>query len=233
MSDFEIPDERDFPRGALERRASHLVRELTARRSRRRALIVIPAAAVLLLGAAFAATASTPFPGSDLVPYFPPPDDVVGEPVQVGPRVLLLEGEAASGARWRYTAYRSDQGLCLYLALRNSLGGGCGSGLRGEPEAGGPHWVGFGADEYATETEVFVAGDAARGVASVELELAGGGRAKTRMIEAPAELGAPINFYFALLAHGAWVHTVVARDDSGAVLQRRFVGWRDSGGSGG
>jgi hypothetical protein len=223
MSDFEIPGERDFPRGQLERRASHLVSELRARRSRRRALIVIPAAAVLLLGAAFAAAASTSVLGRDIVPFFPPPDDVVGEPVQVGPRVLLAEGKAASGARWTLSAYRSDSGLCLDLAFRRGIGGGCGGGLRGEPEGEGRHWVGFGANEFATDPEVFVAGPAARGVGSVELELAGGGRARTRMIEAPAELGAPINFYFAVLAHGARVHAVVARDGSGAVLQRRVV----------
>lgn len=223
MSDFEIPDGRDLPRGQLERRASHLVRELTARPNGRRALVVVSTAAVLLLGATLAAAASISVAGRDIVPFFPPPDDVVGEPVQVGPRVLLLEGEAASGARWTLSAYRSDRGLCLDLAFRRGIGGGCGGGLRGEPEAEGRDWVGFGANEFATDPEVFVAGPAARGVASVELELAGGGRVRTRMIEAPAELGAPIDFYFALLARGARVHAIVARDGSGAVLERRVV----------
>jgi hypothetical protein len=52
MSDFELPPERDLPRGRIERRASHLVRELTASRRRRRLVLsVVPALAVLLVGA--------------------------------------------------------------------------------------------------------------------------------------------------------------------------------------
>jgi hypothetical protein len=51
MSDFEIPAERDLPRGHLERRASYLVRELAASRRRRRLMLsLVPAVAVLLVG---------------------------------------------------------------------------------------------------------------------------------------------------------------------------------------
>jgi hypothetical protein len=47
---FQIPSERDLPQ--LERRASHLVRELTsARRRRRLVLTLVPAVAVLLISA--------------------------------------------------------------------------------------------------------------------------------------------------------------------------------------
>ena len=52
MNDFEIPDERDFPRGQRERRANHLVRELTATRRRRRLVLsLVPAVAILLTAA--------------------------------------------------------------------------------------------------------------------------------------------------------------------------------------
>jgi hypothetical protein len=52
MNDFQIPPERDFPRGQLERRSRHLVRELTSTRRRRRlALSLVPAVAVSLIAA--------------------------------------------------------------------------------------------------------------------------------------------------------------------------------------
>ena len=52
MNDFQIPTERDLPRAQLERRASHLIREL-ARSTRRRRLVLslVPAVAVLLTAA--------------------------------------------------------------------------------------------------------------------------------------------------------------------------------------
>jgi hypothetical protein len=52
MNDFEIPTERDFPRGQRERRANHLVRELTTTRRRRRLVLsLVPAVAILLTAA--------------------------------------------------------------------------------------------------------------------------------------------------------------------------------------
>lgn len=52
MNDFEIPAEREFPRGEHERRANHLVRELTTTRRRRRLLLsLVPAVAILLTAA--------------------------------------------------------------------------------------------------------------------------------------------------------------------------------------
>lgn len=49
MNDFKIPKERDLPPGRLERRRSHLVRELTVRR--RLVISLVPAVAVLLIAA--------------------------------------------------------------------------------------------------------------------------------------------------------------------------------------
>ena len=57
MSDHQIPDERDFPRGQMERRARHLVRELSASRRRRRLLLTLVPAVVILLTAATGFTA--------------------------------------------------------------------------------------------------------------------------------------------------------------------------------
>lgn len=52
MNDFEIPNERDFPRGQHERRARHLVSELTTTRRRRRLVLsLVPAVAILLTAA--------------------------------------------------------------------------------------------------------------------------------------------------------------------------------------
>jgi hypothetical protein len=57
MSDFQIPAERDFPRGQLERRASHLIREVSVTRRRRRLMLTLVPAVVVLLTAATGFTA--------------------------------------------------------------------------------------------------------------------------------------------------------------------------------
>jgi hypothetical protein len=57
MSDFKIPAERDFPHGQMERRARHLVRELSATRRRRRLVLTLVPAVVVLLTAATGFTA--------------------------------------------------------------------------------------------------------------------------------------------------------------------------------
>lgn len=57
MNEFEIPAERDLPRGQLERRANHLVRELGASRRRRRLVLTLVPAVVILLTAATGFTA--------------------------------------------------------------------------------------------------------------------------------------------------------------------------------
>jgi hypothetical protein len=57
MSDHQIPGDRDFPRGQMERRARHLVSELSATRRRRRLLLTLVPAVVILLTAATGFTA--------------------------------------------------------------------------------------------------------------------------------------------------------------------------------
>jgi hypothetical protein len=57
MSDFRIPAERDLPNGQMERRARHLVRELSATRRRRRLVLTLVPAVVILLTAAMGFTA--------------------------------------------------------------------------------------------------------------------------------------------------------------------------------
>jgi hypothetical protein len=59
VNDLEIPGERDFPPGRQERRARHLVRELTAARRRRRLALTLVAAVIVLLTAATGFTAYT------------------------------------------------------------------------------------------------------------------------------------------------------------------------------
>jgi hypothetical protein len=59
MNDFEIPAERDLPRGQLERRARHVVSELSITRRRRRLVLSIVPAVVVLLTAATGFTAYT------------------------------------------------------------------------------------------------------------------------------------------------------------------------------
>ena len=57
MSDFQIPPEREFPTGRQERRARHLVRELSTTRRRRRLVLTLVPAVVVLLTAATGFTA--------------------------------------------------------------------------------------------------------------------------------------------------------------------------------
>jgi hypothetical protein len=57
MNDFQTPAERDFPPGQMERRARHLVRELSASRRRRRLVLTLVPAVVVLLTAATGFTA--------------------------------------------------------------------------------------------------------------------------------------------------------------------------------
>jgi hypothetical protein len=59
MSDFQIPPEREFPPGRQERRAQHLVRELSSTRRRRRLVLTLVPAVVVLLTAATGFTAYT------------------------------------------------------------------------------------------------------------------------------------------------------------------------------
>lgn len=52
MNEFQVPPERNLPRGQLQRRAAHLVREVARTRRRRRVVLsVVPAVAVLLTAA--------------------------------------------------------------------------------------------------------------------------------------------------------------------------------------
>jgi hypothetical protein len=57
VSDSQIPAERDFPTGQMERRARHLVPELSATRRRRRLVLTLGPAVVVLLTAATGFTA--------------------------------------------------------------------------------------------------------------------------------------------------------------------------------
>jgi hypothetical protein len=59
MNDFQVPPERDFPPGRKERRARHLVRELSSTRRRRRLVLTLVPAVVVLLTAATGFTAYT------------------------------------------------------------------------------------------------------------------------------------------------------------------------------
>lgn len=59
MDESKLPAERDFPPGQQERRARHLVRELSANRRRRRLVLTLVPAVVVLLTAATGFTAYT------------------------------------------------------------------------------------------------------------------------------------------------------------------------------
>lgn len=164
-----------------------------------------------------------------IFPSFPTPDDVVGEPVATGPRALLAAGEI-SGRRWTYTAYTSDHGICIDVAVARGSGGGCGFGIRGEPpvtaHGGAPpgrHWVGTGTTALAGIDAVFADGPIAKRVDTVEIVLSDGGAVSADVIAGPSELGAPLDFYLAILPPDSTVQWVVARDAAGTVLERRRV----------
>jgi hypothetical protein len=157
-------------------------------------------------------------------PFFPRPDDVIGEPISAGPRVLLAEGEIA-GRRWTYTAQITDHGVCVDIAFAQSSGGGCGFGVRGEPRtAQGPwpaqHWVGSSTTFDAQADAVFAAGPVAKDVETVEIVLSNGRTVRADITEGPEELGAPLYFYLAILPPAPTIEAVVVKDASGNVLER-------------
>ncbi len=159
-----------------------------------------------------------------IFPFFPQPEDVVGEPVPTGPRVLLAEGEIG-GQRWTYTAQMTDQGVCVDVAFAGNAGGGCGFGVRGEPGAENRpwparHWVGTGTTLVPEEGAIFAGGPIARQVETVEIVLTNGGTVSADIVDGPEELRAPLDFYLAILPPTATIETVIAKDANGIVLER-------------
>ena len=151
-----------------------------------------------------------------------------GAPRPVDHVAVVASGRSA-GTTWTMTAYLSkDRGVCVglnpHLRERDMGAESCGSGIRGEPNRArsGFHWVGYiyfalGLFDFPD----FVFGPAAVGVEDVELVLSDGQTIRTATIEGPDELEAPVAFYVVELPPSVVVDSIVARDGSGTVLERR------------
>ncbi len=84
------------------------------------------------------------------------------------------------------------------------------------------HWIGFVYFALALfDFPDFVFGTAAEGVDRVEVVLSNQKRLGTALLEGPEELSVPLDFYVLELPRGVSVESLVARDRSGTVLERR------------
>ena len=140
--------------------------------------------------------------------------------------VAVVTTLRAGDAIWKLTAYVSESnGLCVGLTPEQpgpSGGESCGSGVVGEPNlsrAKAPvrHYVGYA--ELRSGGDLLF-GPAASDVASVEAELAGGRVVETPTVEAPPTLHTSLRFYAVALPPETMVQALVARDESGAILER-------------
>jgi hypothetical protein len=234
-----LPRNRDFPPGELRRRREHLISEARASNTRnvpRRWRLLVIAAAL-----AFAVVLSTAALGvvQDVASFFAGWKDEPDYPAPVprAPDVVIASGNA--GADWMIVATTSDQGLCLGLVVSGGgLSAGCGpTDVRGDPWApDARHWIGAfgtgGGDAALNRTFAF--GPLAEEVAAVDLTLTNGETLQAHVIERPAALDAPFNFYWAawpcgfarcLDAVGPLVKMAVARDSEGRVLEHRVPVW--------
>lgn len=163
-------------------------------------------------------------------------------PVPTASDVVLASGTA--GVEWRIVATTSDRGLCLGFLDRHPSEGWMGSAacgptdVRGDPwndDAG--HWIeafGAGGGGAGGLNREFVWGRLARGVASLQFLMTDGSVVRAKIVEGPARLRAPIDYYWASWRcdsstctdeAGPFVSMAIARDEDGRVLERRRPVW--------
>ena len=100
-------------------------------------------------------------------------------------------------------------------------GGGCGSGVRGEPRGHGHRALSYGASLSPKGTS-FVYGPTAAGVERVVVTLSDGRVLDFRTEPSPEALGADLRFYAAAF-EGSWVGKVAAKDAEGEVVDELEV----------
>lgn len=166
-------------------------------------------------------------------------------PVATAPDVVIASG--VDGQPWTIVATQTDKGLCLFLLTqqfeeRAGLGGcGWGSDIRGYGSANDLHWVagGNGSGGVAALDRVITYGVTTENVASVDLELSNGRTIAGHLVVRPDGIDAPLNFFWAALGPQEGVklsedggvlepelplvHSLVARDSAGNLLERRIV----------
>jgi hypothetical protein len=216
----------------------------TPRPRRRRLAIAALAAAALLSASAFVAVAHVASWMSTL--------QGPGVPHPTGPDVVIASGVSGVAWRIVATQTDQGLCLFLlheWNGDRHGAGGcGVGSDIYGYPgttprgygaDGDRLHWVegGSGGGFSAGLNRRIVSGVAARQVASVELVLADGRRLSAHLVERPEGIDLPLNFWWAVLPPEVAgvdltgdierdlipVHALVARDGSGAILERRLV----------
>lgn len=164
-------------------------RRRTAKRRRRRLVLAMTIGIVGLLMAVGVATGSLKW-----LPW-PEPDDLPPgvEPRQLSEEITLAEGELeAQQVSWRFTAYNSDQGLCLHVEFAGAVrskGGGCG----GPADERGMGWH-LSQNYVVAQTYVF--GALPDGVATgVRMKLKGGSILEEPVIDGQGPLGEKFDFY--------------------------------------
>jgi hypothetical protein len=148
---------------------------------------------------------------------------IPGEPKRIGPLV-----EVTSAPGWSLVAWRSDSGICLDFVVPQSSGGACGFDVRGEPsdtaDGSAPpakHWI-SGAVTSGPGAATVIDGVVAEEVARVDVVLSNGRVVHARVIEAPTELQANVDFFLVQVPGDAGlVRAFIAYEEAGGVLERR------------
>jgi hypothetical protein len=143
--------------------------------------------------------------------------------------VNVVTSGRSAGIAWSMTAYASrDKGVCV--ALTPHVGKGdmgamsCGAEVRGEP--GGHYWLGYSFFALGMyDFPPFVFGPVARGVDQVDVVLTDGQVIHSGTLDSPDKLQVSLKFYAVPLPRGALLKSVVARNRSGNVLERRDCGF--------
>jgi hypothetical protein len=162
-------------------------------------------------------------------------------PVRTAPDFVIASGVA--GIPWKLIEAASDQGLCADLMALHPVEGWIGSPMcgatdvRGDPFAReGRHWIAaFGTGGGIGGLDrTFAWGYLADDVESLELVLTDGSRIQAHIVEGPAALGAPIDYYWATWPCGpdgclgereTLIEMAIARDGKSRILERRRPIW--------
>jgi hypothetical protein len=139
------------------------------------------------------------------------PQAMPGAPEPIGPVVEIGSGRSL-GFGWRYTVYRTNDGVCSQLELGNGGGSGCGA----LPAAGQVFgMIGSGSSSGGPTT---VEGMVAADVASVEVRLVGGGEVEVALMSLePAGLDGKA--FIAIAPAGTEVEAIAALDDDGELIE--------------
>jgi hypothetical protein len=138
--------------------------------------------------------------------------------------IELASGTSYSVGPWRIgVTGGGGGGIALDLVYggeRKVVAGGVDAGLPGGATPGERHWVGY--VTFFADAQ-FAFGPAAARVDRVDVVLTDGERIRAEIVSAPPEIRTPLRFYVAEIPVTLRVHSIVAYDESGTILDERML----------